>query len=239
MEALQVVKRAFSTIGESDPRPKTYLARLFHKPRYNEIVNIIKTHIGFKINVLIDVGCGRGILNEFLLKAGVRVDRYICCDINELYLQEAKGFNIDKVLCDAHDIPIRERAADLAICSEVLEHLENPTKALIKIFLSSSQYVLITFPDEKIKNALGFRYPEHISDIALRDVLYIAGRLGYELKLHKKMYFVFPPHLFDKITSFSYGKLWLFSIVLKVLSRILRELCLIKTEFLLFERVVR
>jgi len=235
-EFLQIVKTIFGTIGESDPRPNTYLARLFHKPRYDEIVDIIRDFIGFKINVLIDVGCGRGILNEFLLEIGVRVDLYICCDINELYLQEAKGVNIDKVLCDAHDMPIRERVADLVVCSEVLEHLKNPLKTLINIFLSSSQYVLITFPDEKIKNALGFRYPEHISDIELRDVLYIAGRLGYRVKLHRKLYFAFPPHLFDKIFSFSYRKLWLFSIVLRIFSRILRGLCLIKTEILLFEK---
>jgi len=235
-EFLQIVKTIFGTIGESDPRPNTYLARLFHKPRYNEIVDIIRDFIGFKINVLIDVGCGRGILNEFLLEIGVRVDLYICCDINELYLQEAKGVNIDKVLCDAHNMPIRERVADLVVCSEVLEHLKNPLKTLINIFLSSSQYVLITFPDEKIKNALGFRYPEHISDIELRDVLYIAGRLGYRVKLHRKLYFAFPPHLFDKIFSFSYRKLWLFSIVLRIFSRILRGLCLIKTEILLFEK---
>lgn len=235
-EFLQIVKTIFGTIGESDPRPNTYLARLFHKPRYDEIVDIIRDFIGFKINVLIDVGCGRGILNEFLLEIGVRVDLYICCDINELYLQEAKGVNIDKVLCDAHNMPIRERVADLVVCSEVLEHLKNPLKTLINIFLSSSQYVLITFPDEKIKNALGFRYPEHISDIELRDVLYIAGRLGYRVKLHRKLYFAFPPHLFDKIFSFSYRKLWLFSIVLRIFSRILRGLCLIKTEILLFEK---
>jgi hypothetical protein len=87
----------------------------------------------------------------------------------------------------------------------------------------------------KNKNALGFRYPEHVSDIELRDVLYIANRLGYKVKLHRKLYFPFPPHLFDKIFSFSYRKLWLFSIVLKILSRILGEFCLIKTQILLFK----
>jgi len=236
---LQVVKRALGTIGESDPRPNTFLAKLFHEPRYNEVCSIIRDFVGFKVKVLVDVGCGRGVLNEYLLRRGVRVDQHICCDINEQYLREAKGVNTIRVLCDAHYTPFREGVADLVICSEVLEHLENPLRTLINIFSFSSRYVLITFPDEKIKNALGFRYLEHISEIKLKEVFYIANRLGYRVRLHRRLYFAFPPHLFDKLFSFSYRKLRLFLIVLKTISRIFRGLCLIKTEILLFERVER
>jgi len=236
---LQVVKRALGTIGESDPRPNNFLAKLFHEPRYNEVCSIIRDFIGSEVKVLVDVGCGRGVLNEYLLRRGVRVNQYICCDINEQYLREAKGVNTSRVLCDAHYTPIRERVADLVVCSEVLEHLENPLRALVNIFSSSSRYVLITFPDEKIKNALGFRYLEHISDIELKEVFYVANRLGYKVRLHRRLYFAFPPHLFDKVFSFSYRKLWLFSTVLKTISRIFRGFCLIKTEILLFERKKR
>jgi ubiquinone/menaquinone biosynthesis C-methylase UbiE len=231
-----VIKQAVSTIGESDPRQNTYLAKLFHKPRYDEIVSIVKEHVGDSISILIDVGCGKGVLYDFLVRAGVRVEMYICCDIKESYLREAKERGVIGIFCDAHNLPFRKGIADLVICSEVLEHLEEPSKAILSIFRVAGKSVLITFPNERVKNALGFRYSEHISEIRLKDLVYYANRLGYETRLHKRLYFAFPTSILDKVFRFTYQRLLLFSAFLSALSLILRELCLIKTEVVLFTK---
>lgn len=233
-ELFNTIKSVVTTHGESDPRPNTYLAKLFHKPRYDEVVNIIKEHACNTIDVLVDVGCGRGALYEFLLKAKMNIGLYVCCDINKSYLFEIEGRVVEKILCDAQSMPFRKGAADLVVCSEVLEHLKKPFKALLDIFRMAKNYVLITFPHEKIKNALGFKYPEHISEIELKDVMHFADRLGYKAKLHRRLYFAFPPSLFDKLFSFSHRKLKFFSLLLAFLSSTLRKLCLIKTEIILF-----
>ena len=229
-----VIKGALTTFGESDPRPNTYLAKLFHKPRYDNVTSVIRGFAGDVIDVLIDVGCGRGVLREFLLKAGVKVGLYICCDVNKSYLREIEGESVQKILCDAQSMPLRGRIADLVICSEVLEHLGRPFRAVLDIFHASKKNVLITFPDEVVKNALGFKYPEHISEIDFESLTRFANRLGYEVKSRKRLYFAFPPSIFDRLFSFSYRKLRLFSSLLAILSSILRGLCLIKTEVIFF-----
>jgi SAM-dependent methyltransferase len=235
---LSVVKEAVTTIGVSDPRPKTYLAKLFHEPRYREVIDIIKEHVGSGIRVLIDVGCGRGALYEFLSEEGIEVGLYVCCDIEVTYLQEVKGEGVDRVLCDAHYLPFRRGAAGLVICSEVLEHLQRPLKALSNILSVSGQRALITFPDERVKNALGFRYPEHISEINLTEVVYLAGLQGYRVGLHRRLYFAIPPTIFDKVFSFSHMGLKIFSALLRIFTHLplASELCLIKTEIILLDQ---
>lgn len=236
---ISAVKEAVTTIGVSDPRPKTYLAKLFHEPRYREVIGIIKAH-ACGIGVLLDVGCGRGALYELLSEEGIEVSLYVGCDIEITYIREVEGEKVDRVLCDAHHLPIRRSAADLVVCSEVLEHLQKPLMAFYNLLFASRQKVLITFPDERVKNALGFRYPEHISEIRLTELIYLANLLGYRMKLYKRLYFALPPSIFDKIFSFSYRKLRCFSALLKIptLLPVFRELCLIKTEVMLIERQI-
>jgi SAM-dependent methyltransferase len=236
---LGTIKRVVTTIGVSDPRPNTYLAKLFHKPRYDEIISIVKKYMGNTIEILVDVGCGRGALYELLSKAGVKVDLYVCCDIQMSYLRKIEGERVERILCDAHNLPFKEGAADLVVCSEVLEHLEKPLKALYNMLYVARERVLITFPNEKIKNALGFRYPEHISEIELNTVVYFADYLDYKVELYKRLYFAFPPSILDKMFEFSHQKLKFFSAFLGVLSSLLREFCLIKTEILLLEKKIK
>jgi len=231
-----VIKGIVTTLGESDPRPNTYLAKLFHKPRYDNVVSVTKEFIGNAIDILVDVGCGRGALYEFLLRAGVRIGLYVCCDINKSHLREIEGEEVQKILCDAQSMPLRGRIADLVVCTEVLEHLERPSKAILNVFHVSKENVLITFPNESVKNALGFKYPEHISEIEFESLTRLANCLGYEVKSRRRLYFAFPPSIFDRLFSFSYRKLKLFSSLLTILSSILRELCLIKTEVIFFRK---
>lgn len=229
---MRKIRLLLTTIGESDPRPFTYLARLFHKPRYNELAKITHGITAGKIGILLDIGCGRGILYQWLLKEGVEIDMYVGCDIDRKRLKETRG---EKVLCDAHHLPFRSGLIDCIVCSEVLEHLKQPLLAFSNVLKTSSKWVIVTFPDEKIKNALGFRYPEHVSEVRLEELIKLSTT-RYILLYRKKLYFAFPPSIFDRIIDFSPLRVRLASTVLKVLSRLLGELCLIKTEILVLMR---
>jgi len=231
---LSAIKEAVTTVGESDPRPDTYLAKLFHKPRYDEVTAIIKELAGDAIDVLVDVGGGRGALYEWLMRAGTNVGFYLCCDVDGGRLREASS---EKVLCDAHHLPFRSRSIDVAVCSEVLEHLKQPLRALNNILEVSKRFVIVTFPDERVKNALGFRYPEHISEPRFEDVMKLAKAKGYALMLRKRLYYAFPPSIIDRAVAFSPIGVKFFSATLAVLSRLLKELCLIKTEIILLKKM--
>jgi len=49
---------------------------------------------------------------------------------------------------DIYNLVYEDNSFDLVICTEVLEHLENPAKALKEIERVSSKYVLLTVPNE-------------------------------------------------------------------------------------------
>lgn len=224
------------TIGVSDPRPETYLAKLFHKPRYDIILEIIRERMGNKVGVIVDAGCGSGALFEWFLKEHVSFDSYLGCDKSEVCLKYA-GEGFDKIVCDISYIPLINRSVDMVICSEVLEHIENPYVAFIELLRISKNFVLVTFPDERIKNALGFKYLEHVSEPSTYVLLKLASNRGFKAVLYKRIYFIFPPSILDKIIPYNPRILKFLKIVLHILSNLVRQICLIKTEVLLFQKV--
>lgn len=48
--------------------------------------------------------------------------------------------------CDIYDLP--EKAYDVVLCTEVLEHLETPEKAIFSLCHAAEKYVIITVPHE-------------------------------------------------------------------------------------------
>jgi len=227
------IKILLTTIGDSDPRPQTYLARLFHRPRYDAIVGIIRELMGERVNIILDVGCGRGILYKWLLKSGVSPSIFVGCDLNKSLLKSA---NCERVMCDACNLPFKNLAAECIVCSEVLEHIEKPLLLFINLLKVSKEFIIVTFPDEKVKNLLGFRYPEHISTPDSKELVEAAKRFGFMLLIHKRLYFAFPPSVLDKIMSFSPTKLRFISRFFTILSFLLGRLCLIKTEIFVFKK---
>lgn len=101
---------------------------------------------------VLDVGCGYGeILSEFdaVLKVGV--------DINLTALKEAKQRNKKAffVLCDIEHLPFKAETFDRVICSEVLEHVDNP-KELARGIVDVTRtrgFFCITVPNELITTA--------------------------------------------------------------------------------------
>jgi 2-polyprenyl-3-methyl-5-hydroxy-6-metoxy-1,4-benzoquinol methylase len=86
-----------------------------------------------KRTLILDVGSGVGDLAlEFFLK-GMYAE-YILLDIDRDAILESKyalkNFNTKFILADAQNLPLKSEVFEMVICSEVLEHLPDDTKAL-------------------------------------------------------------------------------------------------------------
>ncbi len=109
----------------TDPRA---LERIFHWGRSTVAKRLIR-RLG-KSQLALDIGCGTGLITRF-----IRSSQVVGIDINRWNLDRAKQRiqDADFVQCDVEHLPFRNGLADFAICTEVVEHLYFPSRALREI----------------------------------------------------------------------------------------------------------
>lgn len=132
-----------------------YLVNVFYKKTYYLIKNI-------EFNTIADLGCGEGHLFsylEFLIKNKK-------CFALDFDINEVKDAKNNLPFCDVrqgslYKLPFDDSSFDLVLCTEVLEHLEEPNIAVDEIFRVSKRYVLLSVPNEplwRLMNVLRFAY---------------------------------------------------------------------------------
>ena len=99
---------------------------------------------------ILDAGCGEG-LNAMLLEKRLPGARIVLLDASEDALDYARTLCSEK--CDFQcgsvtELPFPDGSFDLVMCTEVLEHLEQPETALAELLRVSSGHVLISVPHE-------------------------------------------------------------------------------------------
>jgi SAM-dependent methyltransferase len=85
-----------------------------------EVKRLISTHAR---KVLLDIGCGLKPYEQFAL---LHVDSYLGLD----HTDSLHSLSRVDIVSDAYDIPLGDAAVDCILCTEVLEHLEEPATAL-------------------------------------------------------------------------------------------------------------
>lgn len=125
----------------------TWFWRLHHRQRINRVINLIKK-LPKKKGQALDLGCGRGIYTRIMKEAG-----FMVCGIDlskeEIYWARKFSKNIVFMEKSIESLPFKDNTQDLIICSEVLEHMDNPEKALfeIKRVLKKGGYAIISMPN--------------------------------------------------------------------------------------------
>lgn len=133
---------------------------------------------------VLEVGCGEGRLADALLRAGPRPDRILATDLVDV---RATGLDpaIEFQLASIYRLPFADRAFDLVVCCEVLEHLERPAEGLGELARVADRFVLLSTPWEPVWRALNLargRYlrdlgntPGHLQHFTRRQLLDLAG----------------------------------------------------------------
>lgn len=149
---------------------KNPISRMFLDNFLKTVVDTIKP---LSVKSVLDVGCGEGFTLATLKK--------------EKFLQKLEGVDSVKEsismgkklhpdimmkLGDIYDLEYKDNSFDILLCTEVLEHLQNPHAALKELLRVSKRYVLVTVPNEpwftisrilRGKNLLKLgAHPEHI-----------------------------------------------------------------------------
>lgn len=183
-----------STTNFEKHTTKNPIGRIFLDNFLNTVVKSIK-HLN--IDSVLDVGCGEGFTLVRLKKAKIGKN-YEGIEADDQAIELSKklypSLNIKKG--DIYDLPYKNNSFDLVVCTEVLEHLENPKKAYKELLRVSKKYVLLSVPNEpwftfqrmaRFQNILHFgAHPEHIQHWGYRAFLKFAKVKG--VKVVEKKY---------------------------------------------------
>lgn len=117
--------------------------------RLDFIVNNIRMEVPAKASIL-DIGCGNGNISLALGSLGYTVKGI---DISETSIknsqQRNKFSNVHFQTQDAEDLPSQNVSFDAIVCSEVLEHLQQPEKliSIIHLLLKPKGVLIVTVPN--------------------------------------------------------------------------------------------
>jgi len=140
-----------------------------------------------------EAGCGEGYISQHVYSHNLERQRNVrvtASDISEKVVGRAKAdfphihFKIESI----YELDEDNDSYGLVIASEVLEHLDNPDKALRELFRISKKYVCISVPNEpiwRIANFMRGKYipcmgntPGHINHWTKRQIVQLIGCYG-------------------------------------------------------------
>ena len=231
---------------------KIYLIQLKEKQRYsdytnrrasfiaNEIVNeFSKRKVGDTNLLLIDLGCGNGIIEKHIFScckesSALHNLTIICIDLNvELLANEwIGGDKCEKIVAFLPFIPLRNRIANFIVMSEIIEHLPKDLSMLLlkRVYemLSNGGVLIITTPNvsnyfSRVRALLIGKFdlfdPQHFQYLNFNKLRVMLEEVGFKIIIREHFDLVM-----DKSGVLSKFALLIPSRIRKMLLRILPEL---------------
>jgi len=109
---------------------KNIFQKLWHTKKLEDVINLLPKDT----KKVLDVGCSSAVLTAEIAKKlpkskVVGIDSYK----NAIDFARTKYPNLELIVADAHKLPFENKAFDLVICTETLEHVTDPKKCLEEI----------------------------------------------------------------------------------------------------------
>lgn len=125
---------------------KNPLKQFFINNFFNSLFSVLKD---LQIDTVLDVGCGEGFTLS-KLKENKIGKKYEGIDASReaIYIGKKQYPELNLKEGNIYKLDYKDNSLDLVICTEVLEHLENPEKALRELLRVSKKYLIISVPNE-------------------------------------------------------------------------------------------
>jgi 2-polyprenyl-3-methyl-5-hydroxy-6-metoxy-1,4-benzoquinol methylase len=150
---------------------------------YNKLEGILR-HL--QIQTLLDAGCGEGEITKRLHKQFNF--KITAIDNDKILMKEAgiKNPGIKFMYGNIYNLNLKKDSFDMALCTEVLEHLEYPDKAIEDLKRVSRRYCIFSVPNEplwRIANMARLKYikelgnsPGHINHWTKRSFYFLLNK---------------------------------------------------------------
>lgn len=104
-----------------------------------------------EIKSVLDIGCGEGFILNKLKEEGIGKS-WEGIDYSKEAIEIGKKThpNLSLKQGSIYDSKFKDNSFDLVVCTEVLEHLKEPKKALKEVIRISNKYVLLSVPNEPL-----------------------------------------------------------------------------------------
>ncbi len=126
----------------------TYLISNEHEESWKHRRTLVHRMLPPQISgTLLDAGCGDGALSRDVL-ANSGLDKAVGMDLS--IRRASRGVHdvqdVNFTAGSIYDIPFADDTFPLVLCTDLLEHLDDPARAFAELVRVSSQYVLISVP---------------------------------------------------------------------------------------------
>lgn len=102
-----------------------------------------------EVESILDVGCGEGFTLNRLKEKGIgKKLEGLEYSKDAIALGKKTYPDIKITQGSIYELPYKDNSFDLVLCTEVLEHLDEPEKALKELIRVSSKYLIISVPNE-------------------------------------------------------------------------------------------
>jgi len=116
-----------------------------------------------EVRSALDIGCGEGYTTKHIQDLGIHIEG---ADDSERIIKTAKRLHpsVPYSVYSIYDLHSLNQRYDLVVANEVLEHLENPERALSEMKCISNKYIFVSVPHEPFFRLANMVRCKYLSD---------------------------------------------------------------------------